>query len=339
MKRLLYILYIVIAAFYFPASAQYHPVKNVNDDYVIANLKGSEKFKNEIIEVLRDNNGLYWFRNFTSVSSFDGVNWKSYTFKTANGKSVPIRINEIEVTENGTFWIGTADGMFVHDQASQNFVPAKKMFPQLTGMPSTVNCIYKGQNNFLFISILKEGFYILDWRSAGVKYVIIDSTYKTEVPIDGLELDVTVDRAGNYWGLTKDNKGIWHYNTSAGKISCSWKGELPGFPAKNYLGKYISGITYAERDNSLWMSYGNDGILEKVNLSTGKRIFYTFSGDLTVSADTNTKNRLRIMSVKIDGNNNEWTFVDGKYLVRLNDEISKFEYLTNNSHINIIDKY
>ena len=41
-----------------------------------------------------------------SISSFDGVNWKAYTFKTANGKNIPVRFNEIEVTDDGTFWLG-----------------------------------------------------------------------------------------------------------------------------------------------------------------------------------------------------------------------------------------
>src|SRR6185503_514094 len=120
MKRLLYL---VIVVFSFEASAQSFPVKNSNDDYVITNLKGSEKFKNDIIEVLRDNSGLYWFRNLTSISSFDGVNWKDYSFKTASGKNITARINEIEVTEDGTFWLGTSEGMFIIDPKSQNFIP------------------------------------------------------------------------------------------------------------------------------------------------------------------------------------------------------------------------
>ena len=326
MKRLLYL---VIVVFSFEASAQSFPVKNSNDDYVITNLKGSEKFKNDIIEVLRDNSGLYWFRNLTSISSFDGVNWKDYSFKTASGKNITARINEIEVTEDGTFWLGTSEGMFIIDPKSQNFIPMKQKYPGIAGMPSPVNCIYKKHNNFLFISILKEGFYILDWKLGGLKYIIIDSSSKTYVPNFGQELQVTADKSGNYWGLTTDNKGIWYYNTSLGKINRSWKGEIADFPAKTYRDRNISGITYAERDNSLWISYRKDGLLEKVYLSTGKKVYYTFYNDLEVRADSNSRKRHSIMNVKIDGDNNEWTFVAGKYLVKLNDDIKKFEYLVN----------
>src|SRR5688572_3782717 len=326
MKRLAYLLALIVCH---NCSAQSYSVKNVNDDYVVTNLKGSEQFKNNVIEVLRDNNGLYWFRNITSISSFDGVNWKAYTFKTTNGKNIPVRFNEIEVTDDGTFWLGSAEGMFLIDPATQNFIPVKQMYPRITGMPAIVNCIYKGNDNLLFISVLKEGFYILDWETSVLRYVVIDSINKTEVPNDGQELDVTVDKDGNYWGLTKRNNGIWHYNSATGKISCSWKKELSIFPDKTYQGKFISGITYSERDHSLWISYGVDGILEKVYLSTGKRKFYTFYDDLKVRTDTNTKIRYSVTSVKIDGENHEWTFVAGKYLVKLNDDISRFEYIVN----------
>jgi len=326
MKRLLYL---IVVVFTYKISAQSFPVRNVNDDYAVTNLKGSEQFKNNVIEVLRDNNGLYWFRNITSISSFDGVNWKAYTFKTANGKNIPVRFNEIEVTDDGTFWLGSAEGMFLIDPASQNFIPLKQMYPRITGMPPVINCIYKGNDNLLFISVLKEGFYLLDWKTSVLKYVVIDSINKTEVPNDGQELDVTVDKDGNYWGLTKRNNGIWHYNSARGKLSCSWKNELSIFPDRTYHGRFISGITYVERDNSLWVSYGKDGILEKVYLSNGKRKFYTFYDALRARADTNTKKRHNVTSVKTDGENNEWTFVAGKYLVKLNDDIAKFEYLVN----------
>ena len=51
MKRLLYL---IVVVFTLKVSAQSFAVKNVNDDYVVTNLKGSEQFKNDIIEVLRD---------------------------------------------------------------------------------------------------------------------------------------------------------------------------------------------------------------------------------------------------------------------------------------------
>ena len=77
MKRLFYLFTVALTC---QVSAQSFPVKNVNDEYVVTSLKGSEKYKNNIKELIRDKNGLYWFHNFSEVSSFDGVNWKKYSF-------------------------------------------------------------------------------------------------------------------------------------------------------------------------------------------------------------------------------------------------------------------
>ncbi|HET6996142.1 MAG TPA: ATP-binding protein, partial [Chitinophagaceae bacterium] len=150
------------------------------------------------------------------------------------------------------------------------------------------------------------------------------SANKIHVPTDGVELDVAIDKSGNYWGLTTENRGLWHYNAITGKISCSWKGELEQFPAEKYLGKNIIGINYSDKEDVMWLSY-QDGKLEKVYLTTGKREFYSFYGDLQVRADTVGKNRHSILSVKTDRENNEWIFVGGKYLVRLDKDKSRFE--------------
>lgn len=285
-------------------SAQSFPVRNVNDKYVVTSLKGSDKFKNNIKEVLRDNKGLYWFQNVTDISSFDGVNWKSYSFKSATGRNIPLRINEIEATEDGAIWLATVNGLSVFDPMTENFIPMRQLYTGISGFPAIANCIYKGLKNFLFISVLTEGFYLFDWNTKLLKYVKIDSANKTKIPIDGEELDVTVDGSGNYWGLTTDSSGIWCYNNTTGRISCSWKGELPIFPAKNYSHKYISGLTFSEKENVLWLSYGPAGILEKKYVATGKSIFYTFSGDLKVNADTMVANRHKIMTVKSDRDKN-----------------------------------
>ncbi|HET6995544.1 MAG TPA: hypothetical protein VFI06_11210, partial [Chitinophagaceae bacterium] len=171
MKKLVYLFALV---FNLTSSAQYYDVKNVNDEYVVTNLKGSERFKNNIKEVIRDRNGVYWFQNLTDIASFDGVNWKTYNFKSATGRSVPLRINDIEVTDDSTIWLASQEGMFVFDPLSENFILAKQRYPAITGMPPTVNCIYKGNHDFLFISIVTEGFYVFSWESKSFKRVIID---------------------------------------------------------------------------------------------------------------------------------------------------------------------
>ena len=61
MKRLPFIVVVVLNL---ELPAQTFPVKNANDDYVITSLKGSEKYRNNIKEIIRDKSGLYWFQNY-----------------------------------------------------------------------------------------------------------------------------------------------------------------------------------------------------------------------------------------------------------------------------------
>ena len=173
MKRLLYFIVVVLSC---KLSAQSFSVRKANDDYVITNLKESEKYKNNITEVIRDKSGLYWFQNLSEVTSFDGVNWKTYSFANAEGRKVPVRINEIEVADDGMIWLATAEGMYALNPQSEKFVPVNQLIPQLGGLPTTTNCIYKGINNFLLVSLVRDGFYNFNSVTRQLKHVYIDST-------------------------------------------------------------------------------------------------------------------------------------------------------------------
>ena len=68
-------------------------------------------------------------------------------------------------------------------------------------------------------------------------------------------------------------------------------------------------------------------------LKTGKSSFYCFNEDLKVHADTSLKNSYPVFHVKIDENNNEWVKVSDKYIVKLNNEINSFEFITNDKNL------
>jgi signal transduction histidine kinase len=323
MQLLIYLVVFFLSSELYSQSFQ---VNKANDEYIVTSLRGSENYKN-IKEIIRDKNGLYWFQNVNSVASFDGVNWKTYPFRDATGKKAILRINEIELTDDSTLWLATSGGVFGFKQQLQRFVPFRELFPLLTEMPGITNCIYKGIDNFLLVSLVAEGFFIFDWKKGELKHVIIDNESKTNLEIDGVELFVTCDSVGNYWGVTKENKGLWCYNPKTGQIKRSWRGELFPGTTKRLLNKVIKSITYSPKENALLLSYGEAGILEKLYLETGKSIFYSFSGNLEIRADTNSTSRYNILRVKVDPFGNEWVLVADKYLVKLDPDIRKCEYL------------
>ncbi len=327
MKRLLYLL---IVAFTIKASAQSFPVRNVNDEYFVTSIYNPEILKKDLHEFVRDKNGLYWFQFFTDIYSFDGANWRSYKLKTPNGSDSPFRINELEVTEDGNIWLGTENGFFVFDQSSDCFISIREKFPGIKNFPPAANCTFQGPpGTFIFLSFGRDGFFIFDVNTKQVQHVIIDNVNKAYISTDGQQ--VTSDRKGNVWGTTKDNRGVWHYNLYSGKMFCSWKGELPQFSDKRF--RNFINLTYAEKDNTLWIAHVTDRYLEKMNLNTGKTVFCSFSGELDVRIDTSKQERHTVVMVKIDRENNEWINVAGRYIVKLNNDISKMEYLSNDKEL------
>ena len=328
-----WLLYLVLPFACFRGISQSFPVRNMNEDYVVSNLKGYDRFTSDISEVIRDKSGLYWFHSLSQVSSYDGVTWKDYDFKAANDHSIPLRINELEVTDDGSVWLATAEGLFIFDRRADKFIRATQRYPGAKVLPNTTNCIFKGLDNFLLVSVVKEGFYSFDWKTGAIKHVIIDSVEQIHVQNLDNEVDITVDKAGHYWGLTREHKGIWFYDPATGIIKRSWKGELFPASAIRWEGKNSTAITYSQKEDALILCYGPGGILEKLSLATGNSTYYSFEGDLNVRADTNSAKRLPILRAKIDRDGNEWILVAGKYIVKLHSDIRKFECLENNSEL------
>ena len=320
LKRLPYFLFL----FYGYATAQTYPVRNVTDEYVTTSLPGKENVLKDLHRIKRDKNGLYWFEYLTQVLSFDGVNWRTHRFQTPGGKDVIVRTNDLEVMEDGSIWLATEGGLCIYDKAIEKFVHVKQKIPNIGNLPPGSNCIFGGGNSFAFISIIREGFFLVDLQSKKSKQVILDSAEKIFVPTT--ISPITTDRNGNYWGITTTNKGIWFYNSNTDQVKCSWKGEWYPAGAKRFQSG-VTGLTYSRKENVLWICFGEKGILEKLHLSTGKSSFYSFISGMKVRNDTIASNRLNLAPVKIDREENAWLAVDGKHIVKLNEDITRFEYL------------
>lgn len=304
-------------------SAQSFPLRNVNDEYFVTSFYNSDISKFELHDFKKDKNGLYWFQFFTEIFSFDGVNWKSYELKTPYNN--PFRINDIEITEDGAVWLATEYGLFVFDQQSESFISVKQKYPGIKNMPAAVTCLFSGPPGFIiFIGFETEGFFLLDWRAGRILHVIIDNEKKAYVSTNWNQ--IVTDKDGNSWGTTRDNRGIWHYDFRTGKMSCSWKGELPQFADKRFQ-RFLN-LTYSENENSFWITSGPGRYLEKINIKSGKSNFYSFSGNLKVQPDSSAINRHQLAPVKIDLNNNLWVKASDKYLVKISHDIDKMQFLT-----------
>jgi two-component sensor histidine kinase len=318
------LLYFIVSILTFRTAAQSFPLKNVNDQYFSSSFYKSDISKNELHESVRDKAGLYWFQYLTEVRSFDGVNWKSYDLSSISKN--PFRINDIAATDDGNTWLATEYGIYVFDATTQKFVSAKERFPGMHNAPTAVTCLLDGPpGKLVFLAFQLEGFYIIDLKSKGFQHISIDGSSR----ISTRGSQVVIDKAGTIWGTTEDFKGIWNYDPVTKLMRCSWKGQLPAFEHKRF--KNFVNLTFSQKKNVLWIAHVNKRYLEKMDLQTLKSDFYSFSGKLEVRPDTNTVDRYMPFMVKTDRDNNEWINVSGKYLVKLNDDIARMEFLTDES--------
>lgn len=325
------LLYLLIGAFGYTASSQSYPVKNANLEYIVSSFKEYDISKTNLQKIIRDKNGLYWFQGLAQLFSFDGVNWKSYHPTSRNGKAVLIRINDIEVTEDGSIWLATEDGIYIYSPESESFISIRQRFPGIQNSPLAVSRILHGfSGNLVFASVQQEGFYLLNWKTNLIKHISVDQESGVIIP-HGEIAGITADKKGNLWGITSDMRGIWNYNHFTGKVLCSWKGELSQF--SNLRFKNTTSITYSENENVLWISYAGKGYIEKMYLQTGKSIFYSFTGDLRVRHDTSARNKVPLSYVIIDRENSAWVKVGTKYLVKLNNDIRRMEYLVSDPNM------
>ena len=212
-------------AFNLAVSAQYHSIQNANDKYVVSILPAKEHVAKNLHRVKRDHRGLYWFESLNELNSFDGVTWRTHKFRSAQDQNIVVRINDMEITDDGTIWLATEGGLVVFEPGTGKLVPVREKFPGAGASPLVANCTFKNGNNLLFICILKEGFYYADVRSETLKHIIIDSAAGTHIPLT--ISPVTPGKNGSYWGITSDKRGIWHFNHRAG---AAIRAAAPGLP-------------------------------------------------------------------------------------------------------------
>src|SRR5688572_4294134 len=201
MKRLVYFITLVFTG---AAFSQSYPVKNVNDEYIASRVGGYNIPRVQLQDMVKAKNGPYWLHTRNDVFSYDGISWKNYKFRSANGSDISIgAIFDIEVTDDGVVWLATEDGLFIFDPGSICFIPIEKKFPDIKGWPLSPDCIQRDIDNILISSVARDGFYLFDTRKKKLMQISIDEKQKVYVQSN----HIVRDSNNNLWGDTRDNLG------------------------------------------------------------------------------------------------------------------------------------
>jgi signal transduction histidine kinase len=307
------------------SSGQEYMVRNGSENFAVSSIYTQQFADKPLVKIVRDQQGIYWFQCLTELISFDGINWKSYKIEPANKQASPIRINDVEVPDDGLIWVATSEGIYFFDPAKEGFIPLKQRFPGITGLPPAVSFFYQCKpGELVFMSAQQEGFFIFDLRKKQLKHIVIDGVRHTMVP-GGEVVPLTGDRSGNLWGISADQRKVWFFDRSRETVHCSWRNELPLFAGRRFVN--IENLVYTETTHSFWISYGKRAFIENLDLHTGESRFFSFSGRLNMRYDTSATGRYHTGFVKLDKNNKPWVRINDRLIVSLDQEAKSVFYL------------
>ncbi len=199
----------------------YDPVLDKFDHYSHDPEDSSSLTSNEILSIYQDKNGIIWFG--TEGSGLNRYNTETETFTAFlpvpeqpghNKNTISSMIEDNE----GTFWIGTYEGVYHFDRNAEKFLPFEKK-PDIPDIYQQIFCFHKDIDGNIWFGTLKGLFkYVIEERE------LIHIISGNDKNIDHLRDDVIVSIQGSktagkevLWIATR--KGLVKYDLHNDRFS------------------------------------------------------------------------------------------------------------------------
>jgi ligand-binding sensor domain-containing protein/signal transduction histidine kinase len=228
-------------------------------------------------DVAQDPQGLMWFATSSGLARYDGIEMFVYRHDPQNSRSlVHDDVSALLLDRAGTLWVGTAAGLsrydpgsdsfdrFVHDPADPN---------SLAG--NLVTALAEGQDGAIWVGA--DGLNRLDPDSGHVTRHQHDPGNPASLS-NNFIWEIHVDSAGQLW-IGTNGSGLDRFNPAQ---SIFEKIELgPALASeRDHLDKIVRAI-HQVRGGALWV--GTDGGLNRLDVTSGKRQFFEYDYDETIS--------------------------------------------------------
>jgi ligand-binding sensor domain-containing protein/signal transduction histidine kinase/DNA-binding response OmpR family regulator len=165
---------------------------------------------NTIWDIEQDEQGYMWFGTKYGLSRFDGYNFKCFQYQKGVAESLGNNfIRKIFKYDAKTFWIGTDEGIYSFDLATEKFTPFKPL------QNFFINDVVRAKNGDIWIATKEKGVFCYVPRTKKLKIYSTSSATK----ISSNEITKLLqDDAGNIWMGTYGN-GIDVLNPYTNKVS------------------------------------------------------------------------------------------------------------------------
>jgi len=219
---------------------------------------------NSIWVMLQDSRGVMWIGTKEGLNCYNGYDNIVYMHDARNPLSIGNSFIRAlyEVVPGEELWIGTDEGLYIHDMQKESFTPFQTTTEDGRSIQGTVNSI-AAMDNELWISEVDQGIYRYNLSTQSLKF------YPTGV----FHWSITTDHHGGLWAASYRG-GLFRYDPSIDNFI---------FTAVNENGiinsDYGTRSFYVdEANNCLWIGTQNRGVI-KYDFQTNKWSEYQIPGE------------------------------------------------------------
>ena len=221
----------------------------------------------------------------------------------------------------GNIIIGGVEGIALFNPKTESFV---RLHPKVVGgnSPGFVKSIRTDKMGRIWIANT-SGLSMLDQQKDSLIHVFGNPMREGTTSFFSISIDSTT---GNLWGTMRiptRGSGIWMYDDTKKKVFLSFKREIPHLHDQKYA--TVSNVIFDNSDNSLWISFGAEGYIEKLYLETGKKDQFHLKNNNQFNVN-NTIN-VSIGKTALDKQGNLWANLSTGQLIKLNKKLNVLQYL------------
>lgn len=233
--------------------------ENISAQYIFDNIKAKDglSYKN-VIAILHDSEGYYWFGTPNGLNRFDGSTIK--IFNTANKNTPGLADDHISsMVENtdGKIWLATPLGVSIFDKWKLTFTYVAF---ENTSKPINIIKLSRDKNNRIWAFTYEEGLFWFDNKKQKFVHFKGDSILKN---IGIFRLGIEEDRARNgFWISTQQGLHFVDYLTSKiyNQANNPHKWEV--------LNNHNITSVALDKESNLWYSDVTDGALHHFDFTT-----------------------------------------------------------------------
>jgi len=282
---------------------------DISTEYFFEKIQPSNDISFGIVEdIQQDTSGFIWIGAKDGLFRYDGIYFKSYTYKRNDTCSLSSNVvRELFVDSHGKLWIGTENGLNLYNpqyDRFQRFYANPENPESLSG--NNIRKITEDKNGYLWIATFGGGVCRYDINKS--RFIRIEQVVKSNnIEFSPDTRTIYTDSEETLW-IGTANQGVLFFNPDALQLHQLPLGEADG----NHLHHSDVRSLVEDSEGNMWIGTNGNGIA-CYNKTEKTFIYYNTNsqGDHHIGCDI-------IWNLILDSKQNLWACTDGGGLLKFN---------------------